>query len=264
MNSILLKETKDKRILRLTLNDTARRNALSEEMLDQLHAAIGRASANDTIRVIILAANGRAFSAGHDLKELTKARSDVDKGRDYFTKIMQKCSRLMQTIVCCDKPVIAEVEGVATAAGCQLVASCDLALAADTARFSTPGVHIGLFCSTPMVALSRTVSKKHAMEMLLTGKMISADEAASIGLINYAVPLSELRNKTMEIAQHIASKSMKTISIGKQAFNEQTTMSLSDAYDFTSKVMVDNMMTFDAEEGINAFLDKRDPDWQDK
>ena len=170
----------------------------------------------------------------------------------------------MQTIVCCDKPVIAEVEGVATAAGCQLVASCDLALAADTARFSTPGVHIGLFCSTPMVALSRTVSKKHAMEMLLTGKMISADEAASIGLINYAVPLSELRNKTMEIAQHIASKSMKTISIGKRAFNEQTTMSLSDAYDFTSKVMVDNMKTFDAEEGINAFLDKRDPDWQDK
>lgn len=251
-------------ILRLTLNDPARRNALSEVMLNTLQAAIAAASTDNAVRVIILAANGPAFCAGHDLKEMTAKRSDPDRGRAYFAKIMTKCSSVMQSVVNCPKPVIAEVAAVATAAGCQLVASCDLALAADTAKFSTPGVHIGLFCSTPMVALSRSISSKHAMEMLLTGDLISADRAAEIGLVNHVVPADSLGEKTMELAGRIAAKSSMTLAIGKRAFYEQSEMTLSKAYRYASEVMVENMLIRDAEEGIGAFIEKRSPNWSDE
>ena len=261
---ILLSEQEDDGVLRLTLNDVGRRNALSEAMLEQLTDAIADASENQTVRVVVIAANGPAFCAGHDLKQMTAGRDGPDRGRAYFADVMQMCSRMMQAIVTSPKPVIAEVTGVATAAGCQLVASCDLAIAADTASFSTPGVHIGLFCSTPMVALSRNVSNKHAMEMLLTGDMVSASKAAEIGLINHAVPGASLRDTTMDLAGKIASKSSMALATGKRAFYEQREMTLSQAYDHASKVMVENMLARDAEEGISAFIEKRAPQWQDK
>jgi len=264
VTDILLIDLDERGILRLTLNDSGRRNALSEAMLGQLKTAISQASDTDAVRVVILAANGPAFCAGHDLKEMTAGRNAPDKGKDYFTHVMALCSSVMQTIVNCSKPVIAEVTGVATAAGCQLVASCDLAVAADTAKFSTPGVHIGLFCSTPMVALSRNLSNKHAMEMLLTGDMTSAARAAEIGLINRAVPEDTLRSEIMALAAKIASKSSLTIATGKRAFYAQREMDLSVAYDYASKVMVENMLAHDAEEGIGAFIEKRQPNWQNK
>lgn len=261
---ILLQEQHDDGVLRLTLNDVGKRNALSEAMLQQLTTVLAEAAINPAIRVIVLAANGPAFCAGHDLKELTAGRKADDGGRDYFAMIMDTCANMMQSIVNNPKPVIAEVTGIATAAGCQLVASCDLAVAADTAKFSTPGVHIGLFCSTPMVALSRNVSKKHAMEMLLSGDMVSAARAAQIGLINHAVDEAELSDTSMALARKIASKSSLTVATGKQAFYQQSEMSLAEAYRYASKVMVDNMLAQDAEEGIGAFIEKRDPVWSDK
>ncbi len=263
MTDILLSDLDETGILRLTLNDPARRNALSEDMLSKLSETIKSASANPEVRVIILNAIGPAFCAGHDLKELTKARTAADNGQAFFTKIMAACSNVMKAIVNCPKPVIAEVNGVATAAGCQLVASCDLAIASEAARFCTPGVNIGLFCSTPMVALSRNVSRKHAMEMLLTGDMVSADHAAEIGLINRAVPEMNLKSETLALAKHIASKSSYTLATGKKAFYAQAEMGLSQAYDYASQVMVENMLAEDAEEGIGAFLGKRPPDWRD-
>jgi enoyl-CoA hydratase/carnithine racemase len=250
-------------ILRLTLNDVHRRNALSEAMLTQLGTAFAEAGANPQVRVIVLAAHGPAFCAGHDLKEMTAGRDAEDNGRAYFSKVMAMCSGVMQAIVNCPKPVIAEVAGTATAAGCQLVASCDLAYAADNARFSTPGVHIGLFCSTPMVALSRNVADKHAMEMLLTGDMLPADRAMDIGLVNQVVAPDELQAVTMDVARKIASKSSLTLATGKRAFYAQRGMPLADAYDYASRVMVDNMMALDAQEGIGAFIEKRQPAWQD-
>ena len=262
-SDILLRELDDIGVLRLTMNDAGRRNALSEAMLTALGAAFAEAGAEPAVRVIILAANGPAFCAGHDLKEMTAGRADADSGRAYFTKVMAMCSGVMQAIVNCPKPVIAEVTGVATAAGCQLVASCDLAIAADTARFSTPGVHIGLFCSTPMVALSRNVADKHAMEMLLTGDMIPASRAAEIGLLNRAVAPDELRQVIMEMARKIASKSSMTLATGKGAYYAQREMGLSDAYAYASGVMVENMLARDAEEGIGAFIQKRAPAWRD-
>lgn len=262
-SDILLRELDDKGVLRLTMNDARRRNALSEAMLAVLGAAFVEAGTNAGVRVIILAANGPAFCAGHDLKEMTAGRTNPDGGKAYFAKVMAMCSGVMQSIVNCPKPVIAEVTGIATAAGCQLVASCDLAIAADTAQFSTPGVHIGLFCSTPMVALSRNVSTKHAMEMLLTGDMTPAARAAEIGLINRAVAPEALRDATLEIARKIASKSGMTLATGKRAYYAQREMRLSDAYDYTSGVMVENMLAYDAEEGIGAFIQKRAPQWQD-
>lgn len=251
-------------ILRLTLNDAARRNALSNAMLDRLGTAIQSADTDTSIRCIILSANGPAFCAGHDLKEIAAARDADDRGRAFFQQVMQSCSSVMQAIVTCSKPIIAEIDGIATAAGCQLVASCDLALASDTSSFSTPGVHIGLFCSTPMVALSRNVSNKHAMEMLLTGDMIPAHRACEFGLINRTVPASDLSDATTEMALKIASKSSMTIATGKRAFYEQREMSLADAYNHASNVMVENMLAHDASEGINAFIEKRKPNWQDK
>jgi enoyl-CoA hydratase/carnithine racemase len=260
---ILLRDLDDEGILRLTLNDVARRNALSEAMLAELEKAFAEAGANPSVRVVILAAHGPAFCAGHDLKELTAGRSGPDRGKAYFTKVMALCSGVMQAIVNCPKPVIAEVTGIATAAGCQLVASCDLAVASETAQFSTPGVHIGLFCSTPMVALSRNVSNKHAMEMLLTGDMTSAKRAAEIGLVNRTVASDVVKEATMEIARKIASKSSITLATGKRAFYAQREMPLSEAYEYASGVMVENMLARDAEEGIGAFIEKRAPQWQD-
>jgi len=261
-HNILLSEL-DEGILRLTLNDAARRNALSEDMLTELGDAFAGASKDRAVRVVILAANGPAFCAGHDLKEITAGRASADKGEDYFAYIMGMCSGVMQAIVNCPKPVIAEVTGVATAAGCQLVASCDLAVAAESAKFSTPGVHIGLFCSTPMVALSRNIANKHAMEMLLTGDMTSAARAAEIGLINKTVPEDALRESTLDMARKIASKSSLTVATGKQAFYGQSEMPLSEAYDYASKIMVENLLAHDAEEGIGAFIEKREPKWTD-
>lgn len=263
-SDILLSDLDADGILRLTLNDTRRRNALSEAMLNALGAAIAGAAANPAVRVVVLAAQGPAFCAGHDLKELTAGRAAPDGGKAYFAKIMALCSGVMQSIVTCPKPVLAEVTGIATAAGCQLVASCDLAIAATDARFSTPGVHIGLFCSTPMVALSRNVSNKHAMEMLLTGDMVSAARAAEIGLVNHAVAPDALTATTMAMARKIASKSSMTLATGKRAFYEQREMPLAEAYDHASAVMVENMLARDAEEGIGAFIEKREPQWQDR
>ena len=259
----LLTELNEDGIFRLTLNDMRRRNALSEAMMEQITTALVEATTNKSIRVVIMAANGSAFCAGHDLKEITNGRNAPDKGRAYFSQVMAKCSGLMQRIVTCPKPVIAEVNGIATAAGCQLVASCDLAIASDIAKFSTPGVHIGLFCSTPMVALSRNIGNKHAMEMLLTGDMISAARAAEIGLINSVVTPQALRETTLSLAHKIASKSSLTLATGKRAFYEQRELTLSEAYDHTSKVMVENMLDNNAKEGIGAFIEKRAPQWQD-
>ncbi len=263
-SGILLSELHGDGIWRLTLNDAGRRNALSEAMLRELSAAFGRAAAEPAIRVVILDAVGSAFCAGHDLKELSARRSDADGGRAYFSEIMALCAGVMQAIVRCPKPVIAQVSGVATAAGCQLVASCDLALASTAAQFSTPGVHIGLFCSTPMVALSRNVANKHALEMLLTGDMISAERAAEIALINRAVAPEDLREATLVLAAKIANKSSATLAIGKRAFYAQAEMSLSDAYAYAAGVMVENMLAEDAEQGISAFLEKRSPEWRDR
>ncbi len=259
----LLHDLDDQGVLRLTLNDIKRRNALSETMLQALEASFAEASNDPQVRVIVLAANGPAFCAGHDLKELTAARSKSDGGKAYFTQIMERCVGVMQSIVQSPKPVIAEVAGVATAAGCQLVASCDLVLAADNAQFSTPGVHIGLFCSTPMVALSRNISSKHAMEMLLTGDMLSAKRAAEIGLINDVLPPEDLQTATMAMAHKIASKSSITLATGKQAFYAQRELPLSEAYGYVARIMVENLLAHDAKEGIQAFIDKRTPLWKD-
>lgn len=261
---ILLQDLDADGILRLTLNDPGRRNALSEAMLTELSRAFARAGGDPAVRVIILAAHGPAFCAGHDLKEMTAGRAGPDGGRAYFARILTLCSDVMQGIVTCPKPVIAEVTGIATAAGCQLVASCDLAIAAQSATFSTPGVHIGLFCSTPMVALSRNVASKHAMDMLLTGDLITAENAARMGLINRTVAHQDaLREATMQMARKIASKSAMTLATGKRAFYEQREMPLSAAYAHATQVMVDNMLARDAEEGIAAFIEKRTPHWKD-
>jgi enoyl-CoA hydratase/carnithine racemase len=261
---LLLQELNEDGILRLSLHQGAKRNALSEAMLQALADALDQISTNASVRVVILAAEGPAFCAGHDLKELTAARENADRGRTVFERIMQLCSQVMQKIVHCPKPIIAEVDGIATAAGCQLVASCDLAIASDHAQFSTPGVHIGLFCSTPMVALSRNVAHKHAMEMLLSGDMVSAKRAYEIGLVNKVVERAKLQDETLNLARKIASKSSHTVAIGKRAFYEQAELSLAEAYQYAAHVMVENMMARDAQEGISAFIEKRPAKWQDQ
>lgn len=248
-------------VLRLVLARPERRNSLSWAMMAALEEALAGAADDPEARVIVIAAEGTVFSAGHDLKELTNRRADPDGGRAFFAAVMEQSARLMLSIVNHPKPIVAEVAGVATAAGCQLVASCDLALAAQEARFQTPGVHIGLFCSTPMVALSRCVSRKHALEMLLTGDVVMADRAAEIGLVNRVVPASELTGATMALAGQIAETSPLTLKIGKEAFQAQLDLPIDEAYRYTVEVMVDNMLTEDAEEGIGAFLGKRPPRW---
>jgi enoyl-CoA hydratase/carnithine racemase len=260
---ILLREDRGG-IAVLTLNRPQARNSLSEALLEALGDTLSAIAHDRAVRALVLAAVGPAFSAGHDLKELNAHRSEDDRGRAYFKRIMGLCSRVMQQIVRLPQPVIASVHATATAAGCQLVASCDLAIASQAAKFATPGVNIGLFCSTPMVALSRNVSRKHAMQMLLTGDLISADEAARIGLVNQVVPAGQERATAIKLAEKIAAKSTHTVKIGKEAFYRQAEMSLADAYDYASRVMVENMLARDAEEGISAFIEKRDAKWQDR
>jgi enoyl-CoA hydratase/carnithine racemase len=246
----------------LTLNRPPARNALSLAMIAALHGAIQRMSRDESVSVVILAAAGPAFCAGHDLKELTAHRDDDDRGRAFFAETMRACAAMMQAIVHCPKPVIAAVHATATAAGCQLVATCDLAVAADSAAFATPGVNIGLFCSSPMVALSRNVPRKQAMEMLLLGEMLEAGAARDYGLVNRVVPADHVMQEAMSMAETIASKSPLTVAIGKEAFYRQLELDLSGAYDYAADVMVRNMLARDAEEGINAFIEKRPPRWE--
>src|ERR1700730_2254599 len=260
---ILLRETLGS-IAIVTLNRPTARNSLSEAMIAGLHAALDETADDNNIRALVIAANGAAFSAGHDMKELTARRSDPDRGRAYFAQIMNACSAMMQAVVHLPKPVIAAVQGIATAAGCQLVASCDLAVASEAASFATPGVDIGLFCSTPMVALSRNVPRKQAMEMLLTGEPVSATTAQAIGLVNRVVAAGTERDAAIALAQKVAVKSAYTVKLGKEAFYRQAEMSLAEAYRYAADVMTENMMARDAEEGIGAFIEKREPKWQDK
>lgn len=248
-------------VVTLTLNRPAARNALSEALLDVLTGELDRIAEDRCARAVIIAAEGPVFSAGHDLKEMTSHRADADRGRAYFAEILTRCSRMMQRIVRLPQPVIAAVDGVATAAGCQLVASCDLAVAGAGARFCTPGVQIGLFCSTPMVALSRNLSRKHAMEMLLLGEMIGAEDAHRMGLVNRVVLAGSALAEAQAMAATIAAKSPLTLRIGKRAFQEQLEMPLTEAYDHATQVMVENMLARDAEEGIGAFIEKRQPTW---
>lgn len=251
-------------VLTVTLNRPETRNALSESLMRVLQLTLDEAVEDKGVKAIVLAAKGSVFSAGHDLKELTAHRSDADRGLGYYRAIFAQCSRLMQTIVRHPKPVIAQVQGVATAAGCQLVASCDLAVASSDARFATPGVNIGLFCSTPMVALSRVVPRKAALEMLLTGEAIDAQEARRIGLVNRVVAPADLEKETDTLARYIASKPAATLKLGKLAFQHQLELSVSSAYDYVGEVMVQNMLHEEAHEGIGAFLDKRPPKWPEK
>jgi enoyl-CoA hydratase/carnithine racemase len=260
---ILLRE-KVGSIAVLTLNRAAARNSLSEGLIAALHDTLKEIHDDKAVRAVVIAANGPAFSAGHDMKELTVRRSDADRGRAYFAEIMNACSAMMQAIVHLPKPVVAAVQGIATAAGCQLVASCDLAVASEAAAFATPGVDIGLFCSTPMVALSRNIPRKQAMEMLLTGEPVSAATAKDIGLVNRVVTAGTEREAAIALAQKVAVKSAYTVKLGKEAFYRQAEMSLADAYRFAAEVMTENMMARDAEEGIGAFIEKREPKWQDK
>ena len=261
---ILIKEKSDKGVLRLVMNNLDYKNALSNKMMGMLKDEIKDASSDKSIKVIVLAAKGNVFCSGHDLKEITAARENEDSGEEFYQDLFDSCSALMQLIVNTPQPIIAEVDGVATAAGCQLVATCDLAIASNESRFATPGVNLGLFCSTPMVALSRNVNKKNAMEMLLTGDFINAEKAKEIGLINNMVEKEELTFEVNRLAEKIASKSSMTVSIGKNAFYSQTEMDLSEAYKYTSKIMRDNLLKHDAKEGVNAFIEKRSPTWKDE
>jgi enoyl-CoA hydratase/carnithine racemase len=257
---VLIRERKGA-VAILRLNRPDKRNCLDEALLTALQLALVRLTAHRDVHAIVIAANGPVFCAGHDLKELTSHRKDSDGGRAFFEKIMGQCSTLMQAIVKCPKPVIAAVQGMATAAGCQLVATCDLAIAADNATFCTPGVNIGLFCSTPMVALSRNLPRKMAMEMLLLGETIAAAEAAAYGLVNRVVPAGQVMEEAMIMANRIASRSPVAVEIGKEAFYAQTELGMAQAYGYASEVMVHNMLMSEAEEGIAAFIEKRSPEW---
>jgi enoyl-CoA hydratase/carnithine racemase len=251
-------------IAMLVLNRPEARNSLSQEMIDTLAAEIAKVRDEKSVRALIIAANGPGFCAGHDMKQMTARRADADKGRAFFQHMFESCAAMMMSVVRLPKPVIAAVGGAASAAGCQLVASCDLAVASKEARFATPGVDIGLFCSTPMVALSRNVSNKHAMEMLLTGNLIPAQRAYEIGLINRVVDAGSERHEAIALANKIAAKSAHTLKIGKEAFYKQRELDLESAYRYTAQVMTENMLARDAEEGIGAFVEKRTPKWEDR
>ncbi len=248
-------------IARLTLNAPEKLNALSDGMLAALQAEFDLLATQSHIRVVILAGAGKAFCAGHDLKEMTAGRQAEDGGKAYFADLFTRCARVMTAIRALPQPVIAQPHGIATAAGCQLVASCDLAVAAEGTRFGVNGVNIGLFCSTPMVALSRNIPRKQAFEMLTTGEFIETGRALDLGLINRAVPQDQLEAATNELAEMLAAKLGTAVKIGKQAFYNQLEMSLDAAYDYTRDVMVENMLDRDTEEGINAFIEKRPPEW---
>ena len=256
-NDILLYE-KLNNIAYLTLNRPQAQNALSTELLSRLFEELIKIEKNKDIKVVVIASNGKNFCSGHDLKELA-----LDRSKERFNKIFKLCSKVMTKIVKTPKPVIASVKGTATAAGCQLVASCDLAIASKNSKFATPGVNIGLFCSTPMVAVSRNINKKQTMEMLLLGELISSYRAKNLGLINKIVDNKKLKNETIKMAKTIASKSSSTLAIGKEAFYKQLEMGLEDAYKYTSMVMTTNMLKKDAQEGINAFINHRNPKWDE-
>jgi len=260
--AIVLDTRPEPGIALLTLNRPATRNSLSLAMIEALRAAIAGAGGDAGVHAIVLAANGPAFCAGHDLKEIAAGRASPDAGRAFFERAMTSCAALMQAIMACPRPVIAAVQGTATAAGCQLVATCDLAVAADTARFCTPGVNIGLFCSTPMVALTRAVPRKRAMEMLLLGELIDAACAAEWGLVNRVVEPARVLDEALGLARAIAAKSALTVAIGKRAFYDQIDLPVADAYAHATRVMVENLLARDAAEGISAFVEKRTPEWK--
>jgi enoyl-CoA hydratase/carnithine racemase len=247
-------------VMRITLSNPPA-NALSLAVMAELQAHLDAARADDSVRVIVIGATGKLFCAGHDLKEMASHRADADEGRAFFEETFATCSRLMQSIVKHPRPVIAEVDGIATAAGCQLVASCDLAFASERASFGVNGIDVGLFCTTPGVALARGLKPRHAMQMLLTGEMIDAATARDFGLVNRVVPPQELTRIVGQYAQTIASKSPSAVRIGKEAFYRQAGMGLAEAYDYASRVMVENMLACDAREGISAFIEKRRPQW---
>ena len=261
MSQLILTEIKDS-IFYITLNNPSSQNTLSLDIINTLNKIILDSANNNEAKVIIIRSVGKIFSAGHNLKEISLHRKDSDKGLKFFTTLISSCSNLMLNILNNPKPVIAEVNGVSTAAGCQLIASCDLAYASDKALFATPGVNIGLFCSTPMVALSRVAKNKHSMEMLLTGDMIDSKKAKQIALINNYFDEKSLSDEVNLIAKKITSKSSLTLKIGKKAFYDQSEMNVGDAYQYASEIMIKNMMEHDAEEGINAFLEKRNPEWK--
>ncbi len=248
-------------IVHLHMNAPGRLNALSDDMLAALQSQIDSLKTDKTAKVVVLSGAGKAFCAGHDLKEMQAGRAAEDKGRAYFQDLFTRCAKVMKGLQRLPQPVIAQVHGIATAAGCQLVATCDMAVAADDTRFGVNGVNIGLFCSTPMVALSRNIPRKQAFEMLTTGKFISADQAVHFGLINQSVPASDLATAAQDLAEKVASKLGSVVAIGKEAFYEQSLMSLDQAYEYTGDVMVENMLWRDTNEGISAFLEKRAPDW---
>ena len=249
-------------IAQLTMNAPERLNALSDEMLAALQAEFDTLKTQPHIRAVILSGAGKAFCAGHDLKQMTQGRQAEDGGKAYFKDLLDRCTQVMLAIRALPQPVIAQVHGIATAAGCQLVATCDLAVADEDTRFGVNGVNIGLFCSTPMVALSRNIPRKHAFEMLTTGQFISADEAARAGLINRAVPCNRLAGEARDLAETVAGKLGAAVRIGKRAFYDQIEMPLDQAYAHTGAVMVENMLHRDTVEGIAAFIEKRPPDWQ--
>ena len=258
-NSYTLLQGSNSGITRLKLNDPGSYNSLSTDMLKSLINRFEELDKDQKTRVIIIEGSGKGFSAGHNLKEVKSL-----KGKPNYKKLFELCSQLMMVIINCNKPVIAKVHGAAFAAGCQLVATCDLALSTDNAIFSTPGVNIGLFCSTPMVALSRNVTRKKAMKMLLTGDPVSAKQAKEIGLINDHFSHDHLEDEVLKLAENISSKSRKVVKIGKKAFYKQLEMPIDKAYKYTSQVMSENMMALDAREGISAFIEKRKPIWKDK
>ncbi len=248
-------------IVHLHMNAPKRFNALSDDMLAALQAQIDTLKTDRSAKVVILSGAGKAFCAGHDLKEMQAGRAQDDKGRAYFKDLFTRCAKVMTGLQRLPQPVIAQVHGIATAAGCQMVASCDMAIAAEDTKFGVNGVNIGLFCSTPMVALSRNIPRKQAFEMLTTGKFISAKQAEDYGLINRSVPAGDLEDETLKLAETVASKLGAAVAIGKEAFYEQMLLPLDQAYDYTGEVMVENMLWRDTDEGITAFLEKRPPDW---
>ena len=262
MSEELLKRKDENAIATLTLNSPNSLNALSNEMLDCLQSELDNLKIDKKIRVIIIKGSGKAFCAGHDLKEMTLSRQDEDGGKSAFKALFDKCAKMMQTIPTLPQPVIAQVHGIATAAGCQLVASCDLAVAAEETKFGVNGVNIGLFCSTPMVALSRNIPRKKVFEMLTTGEFIDPEKANSLGLINRIAPPDQLDVETLKLAKKIESKLGSAVKIGKEAFYNQIAMPIEQAYEYTGNVMVENMLNKDTEEGVSAFIEKRDPLWE--
>jgi enoyl-CoA hydratase/carnithine racemase len=261
LGSELVRRVDEAGVVTLTLSQPQNRNALGLAMIDTLIVAFADLARDSSARVVVLAGEGPALSAGHDLREIQAHRNDADRGRAFYERIMTRCATLMQAIVALPKPVIAAIEGVATAAGCQLVASCDLAIAGEKARFALPGVNIGLFCSSPLVAVGRTISRKAALEMALTGRLYDAPEAARLGLVNRVVPEGRALSEAKALAVDIASRSAPVLAIGKRAFNEQIEEPLAVAYALAAKAMVENLAEADSSEGIAAFLEKRQPRW---